>query len=212
MAERTLNGHTDSVTTCDVSCDGRFIASGSLDCSVKLWDFATGELLQTVKKHTKWVKIVRFSHDGRYLATSGMDRKVYLWDSKILANSKNPTHTRCIDSFNDYVLDMILCKPAFLLTTSRDSTIRLFDYMTGHELKQFNLAPSWACTISLSANEEYFATGSFDNNINIFRTKDFIRVREIRAFNLGIMHISFPSDLSYLVVGTAEGFLQQIEL
>jgi WD40 repeat protein len=141
-----------------------------------------------------------------------LDRKVYIWDTKILANSRSPSHSRCLDNFTDYVLDMVFVKPTMLLSTSRDSIIRLFDYLTGHELHSFNLAPSWACTLSLSKNEEYFATGSFDNNINIFRTKDFVRVREIRVFNLGILCVRFPTDLSYVVAGTAEGFLQQINL
>jgi WD40 repeat protein len=212
VAEKSLLGHTDSVVSCDVSCDGRYIASGSLDCTVKFWDFATGENIVTIRKHSKWVNLVRFSHDGRYLATSGLDRKVYFWDTKMLANSKSPSHTRCIDKFNDYLLSMVLIKPCLLLCSSRDSTIRLFDYMSGHELHQTTIAPSWACTLSVSSNEEYFATGSFDNNINIFRMSDFSRVREIRVFNLGIMCIRFPDDLSYVVVGTQEGMLQQIIL
>ncbi|KAI8897875.1 WD40-repeat-containing domain protein [Globomyces pollinis-pini] len=212
VCERTLSGHLDAVTSCDVSVDGRFIASSSLDNCVRFWDFSTGECITVIKKHTRWVKIVRFSHDGRYLATAGMDRKVYIWDTKILINSRSPSHSRCIDNFNDYVLDMVLFKPTLLLTTSRDSMLKLFDFSTGHEMFTFNLAPSWACTLSLSANGEYVVTGSFDNNINIFKTKDLTKVREIRAFNLGILCVRFPVDLSYILVGTTEGFIQEIPL
>jgi WD40 repeat protein len=212
IVDRTLQGHLDAVTCCDVSPDGRYIASGSLDSTVRFWDFSTGECITIIKKHTKWVKMVRFSHDGRYLATASLDRKIYIWDTKILANSRSPSHNRCIDNFNDYVLDMVFIRPSWLLTTCRDSFLRMFDYMTGHEIHSLSLSPSWACSLTVSSNEEYFATGSFDNNINIFRVKDFVRVREIRAFNLGIMCVRFPIDLSYIAVGTQEGFLQQITM
>jgi hypothetical protein len=37
-------------------------------------------------------------------------------------------------------------------------------------------------------------------------------VREIRVFNLGILCVRFPSDLGYVMVGTTEGFMQQIDL
>lgn len=141
-----------------------------------------------------------------------MDKKVYLWDVKILVNSRSPSHSRCIDSFGDYVLDMAMVKPSLLLTTSRDSMVRLFDYMTGHELHSISLAPSWACSVAFSESGEFFCTGSFDNNINLFETRAFTKIREIRAFNLGIMCVRFPHDLSYIVAGTTEGFLQQIML
>eukprot|EP00842_Homolaphlyctis_polyrhiza_P004484 jgi/Hompol1/5036/HPOL_004113-RA len=211
-AERTLVGHTDAVTSCDITSDGRYIASGSTDCTVRFWDYNNGECITIIRKHTRWVKCVRFSPDGRHLATAGLDRRIYIWDTKILANSRSPTHSRCIDPFGDYVLDMALCKPSLLLATARDSTVRLFDYMTGHELQSFNLSPSWACSVCFSDNGEYFATGSFDNNVLIFRTKDFVKMREIRVFNLGIMCVRFPKDLSYVIVGTTEGFIQQIPL
>ncbi|KAJ2994946.1 hypothetical protein HDV02_001175 [Globomyces sp. JEL0801] len=208
VCERTLSGHLDAVTSCDVSVDGRFIASSSLDNCVRFWDFSGLKLFDFRMASYLGILMV----DGRYLATAGMDRKVYIWDTKILINSRSPSHSRCIDNFNDYVLDMVLFKPTLLLTTSRDSMLKLFDFSTGHEMFTFNLAPSWACTLSLSANGEYVVTGSFDNNINIFKTKDLTKVREIRAFNLGILCVRFPVDLSYILVGTTEGFIQEIPL
>ena len=209
--ERTLVGHTDAVLTCAISPDGRHIASGSTDNNIKLWDFATGECITTAKKHNKWVKVVKFSPDGKYLASASLDRRILLWDMKLLLNSKSPSPTRCIDVHLDYVLDIAMTKN-FLLSTSRDCTIRLFDYTTGHELRSYNSTPSWACSVSFSDNGEYFASGSFDNNLVIFRTSDFVKLRQIRVFNFGIQCVRFPIDLSYVIVGSAEGFLQQIPL
>ncbi|KAI8920126.1 WD40-repeat-containing domain protein [Powellomyces hirtus] len=210
--ERTLRGHADAVTTCDVSGDGRYIASGSTDCTIRLWDFNNGECIAVIKKHTRWVKVVRFSHDGRFLMTSGLDKRIYVWDLKILINSRAISHTRCIEAHTDYVLDMATSRPSLLATTSRDSTVRLFDYFSGQELAIFDLQPSWACTICFSDDGQYLATGSFDNNVVLFRVKDATRVRQIRVLNLGILCVRFPKDLSYITVGSTEGFLQQIPL
>ncbi|KAI8816427.1 WD40-repeat-containing domain protein [Fimicolochytrium jonesii] len=210
--ERTLRGHLDAVTTCDVSADGRHVASGSTDCTIRLWDITTGDCIAVIKKHSRWVKVVRFSHDGRFLITAGLDKRIYVWDLKILINSKAISHTRCIEAHTDYILDMATARPSLLATTSRDSTVRLFDYVTGQELAVFDLQPSWACTICFSDDGQYLATGSFDNNVVIFRVKDASRVRQIRVLNLGIFCVRFPRDLSYIVVGSTEGFLQQIPL
>lgn len=210
--ERTLTGHLDSVTSCDVTPDSRFVASSSIDSTVRVWDFNTGECLAVIKKHTRWVKIARFSVDGRYLITAGLESRIYIWDLKILVNSRTISHTRSIEAHSDHVLDLATARPTLLLTTSRDSTVKLFDFLTGHEHFSINLAPSWACTVCFSQNAEYFATGSFDNNVILFKTKTGERVRNIRVLNLGILCVRFPRDLKYLIVGTAEGFLQQIPL
>ncbi|KXS22116.1 WD40 repeat-like protein [Gonapodya prolifera JEL478] len=213
VCERTLQGHTDSVTSCDVSPDGRFIATGSLDCTVKLWDYNTGECLCTVKKHTRWIKVVRFTPDGRYFASAGLDRRVFFWDVKLMANTQgNVTQSRVIDAHGDYVLDLAMAKPSYVVTCSRDMTIKVFDYVTGQELHTNSLAPSWACTVAFSPDGEFFVTGSFDNNLVIFRTKTGERVRSFRVFNLGVSVVRFAKGMGSLVCGTGEGYLQEIPL
>ncbi|KAJ3392626.1 proteasome regulatory particle subunit [Lobulomyces angularis] len=210
--EKTLTGHTDSVTTCHLTKDGRYIASGSIDCTVRFWDMLNGECISVIKKHSRWVKIVRFSADGRYLASAGLDRRIYIWDVKLLTNAKTISHTRCIESHTDSVLDMAMSKPGILITCSRDSTVRVYDFINGHEWHCINLSPSWACSVTISECGEYFATGAFDNSINIFKTKSGDHIRHLRVFNFGILCVRFPKDLEYIVVGGNEGFLQQIYL
>ena len=48
----TLQGHTDSVSSVAWSPDGKTLASGSGDKTVKLWEAATGKLLATLQGHT----------------------------------------------------------------------------------------------------------------------------------------------------------------
>ena len=47
----TLQGHTDEVYSVAWSPDGKTLASGSLDKTVKLWEAATGKLLGTLQGH-----------------------------------------------------------------------------------------------------------------------------------------------------------------
>jgi WD40 repeat protein len=41
---KTFTGHTDSVTCCCLTPDGQKLITGSLDCSVRVWDIAQGSL------------------------------------------------------------------------------------------------------------------------------------------------------------------------
>ena len=62
------------------SPDGRRLASGSLEGTVKVWDVATGQLLRTLTGHTSGVTSVAFSPDGRRLASSSLGGVIKVWD------------------------------------------------------------------------------------------------------------------------------------
>ena len=62
------------------SPDGRTVASGSRDKTVRLLDAVTGEHLHTLTGHTGWVEGLAFSPDGSVLASGSDDGTVLLWD------------------------------------------------------------------------------------------------------------------------------------
>ena len=61
------------------SPDGRWLASGSADNTIKLWEVATGRLVRTLTGHADRVADVAFTPDGRWLASGSSDKTVKLW-------------------------------------------------------------------------------------------------------------------------------------
>ncbi len=64
------------------SPDGRFILTGSLDGVARVWDAASGEVVQQLSGHSGPVRAVGWSPDGQRLATGGEDGTLRLWDAQ----------------------------------------------------------------------------------------------------------------------------------
>ncbi|TRU90123.1 MAG: protein kinase [Microcystis novacekii Mn_MB_F_20050700_S1D] len=78
--DKTLTGHSDSVRSVVYSPDGRYLASGSVDKTIKIWEVATGKQLRTLTGHSDSVRSVVYSPDGRYLASGSWDDTIKIWE------------------------------------------------------------------------------------------------------------------------------------
>src|SRR5918911_921418 len=74
-------GHADRIRAVAYAPDGRLLASGSIDNTVRLWDTANGTELRALKGHTRPVLSLAFSRDGRVLASGSADETIRLWDA-----------------------------------------------------------------------------------------------------------------------------------
>lgn len=74
-----LEGHTAPVYACGWSRDGKTLATGSADATVRLWEMPSGLPLATYKGHTALVHAVAWMPDGKSLASASYDTTVRVW-------------------------------------------------------------------------------------------------------------------------------------
>jgi WD40 repeat protein len=76
----TLAGHTGDLTSVAWSPDGKQLASGSDDNTVKIWDLASRQNIATFTGHRNKVVSVAWSPDGEKVVSGSWDRTARVWD------------------------------------------------------------------------------------------------------------------------------------
>lgn len=81
---RTLDRHSQRVTSLAFSPDGKTLVSGSWDRTVKVWNLDTGSEISRSEvsslKYNYEVNSVAFSPDSKTLASGSGDKTIKIWD------------------------------------------------------------------------------------------------------------------------------------
>ena len=101
------------LTTLALSSDGRWLASGSgfEDPFIRIWEAATGRLLQRLDGHTSWVGKLVFTRDGRRLISAAADQSIFFWDTTTW------TEPRVLRGHTDEIHAIAISEPAQLVAS-----------------------------------------------------------------------------------------------
>lgn len=74
-----VQGHTDTIYCVAMTPDGNYLATGSYDRSVVLWDWRQKKVVRTFAGHNGAINDLDFDPTGKVLATACADQTVKLW-------------------------------------------------------------------------------------------------------------------------------------
>lgn len=115
---RTLTGHHNSVRA--IAAHGDTLISGSYDCTVRVWEISTGNILHRLQGHTQKVYSVVLDHGRNRCISGSMDNLVKVWD---LSNGS------CLFNLEGHtsLVGLLDLSHDRLVSAAADSTLRIWD-------------------------------------------------------------------------------------
>jgi PKD repeat protein len=194
---RTLEGHTSSVFSVAFSPDGKLLASGSWDDTVKLWEVSTGQEVRTLEGHTNSVWSVAFSPDGKLLASGSLDDTVKLWDAA------TGRELRTLEGHTDDVESVAFSPDGKLLASgSDDDTIKLWDVATGSVVRTLRGHTGDVESVAFSPDGKLLASGSGDDTIKLWDAATGQELRTLEGHTAWVLSVAFSPDGQILASGS----------
>ena len=175
------------------SPDGQYLAAGSGDATVKVWDATTGKARLVLKGHTKDVTAVAFSPDGQWLASASEDQTFKLWD---LASDRE---LHILKGQPRAVHGMAFSPDGQRLASASGATVKLWDAASGHERLTIKAHAGDVRSVAFSPDGRRIASAGDDAMVRLW---DAASGRKLLEWHTGrVSHLTFSPDGQRLAAG-----------
>jgi WD40 repeat protein len=186
--------HSGGVSSVSLSPDGKLLASGSADTTIKLWHVETGHLLRTFEGHLASVESVVFSPDGKLLASGSSDTTIRLWE--VATGRLERTLP------NGGALHSISFSPnGKWLAGGTDDGIILWDVVRAKKLHTLGELGSDVRSVSFSHDGRWLVSGSGHGTVKMWDAETGKVLQTFKGHDRSIESVSFSPDAKLVASG-----------
>lgn len=197
------SGHSHYVNSVTFSPDGKTLASGSHDNTVKIWDVAEGTVLRTLQGHAGNITSVAFAPDGKTLASAngGLmgEHSLKLWD---VATGG------LLRTFNGHSDDLtcVAFSPdgKTLASASHDQTVKLWDLARGKQVRTLQHSRT-VQSVAFSPDGKTLATASNDHTVKLYDMASGALLRTLKGHSKIVLSVAFSPDGRILASASSDG-------
>lgn len=191
---RVLRGHTNGIMALHIH--DNYLATGSYDATIKIWNLDTGEEIRTLRGHTMGIRCLQM--DDTKLISGSIDKTIKVWDWQSGV---------CLATFTGHSADVIGLQfdSHILVSGSADGTAIVRD-MKNKSIGTLRGHANWVNSVRIDALSRTVLTASDDFTVKLW---DLDTMQCIRTFEGHVGHVQqvvllpreFDADEEATVVG-----------
>src|SRR5262245_20496119 len=184
------------------SPDGKMLASGSGDKTIRLWEMSNGRLIRAFVGHGEVIHTVAFSPDGKTLASGSADHSIKLWQVD------NGKLIRLFNGHTSAVYSVAFSPDGKMLASTgeaeNDSSRRPWDVSSGRAILTFDERNHWVTSVAFSPDGKTIATGSSEQIVKLWDVSAGKFIRSFVGHRNTIHSVAFSPDGKMLVSGSSD--------
>ena len=201
-------GHPSMIKSVAFSPDGKLLASGSEDWTIKLWSTHEGRLIKNIKGHSDQVTSISFSPDNKLLASGSVDSTIKIWSIPDCSLIKT------FDLENVIVNSLVFSPNGEFLAIGTSKNLQIWSISEGRKIKTSE-KPSQGFSpgdrksnnfmaVAFSPDGKLLCSASEDSTIKLWSIPEGQLIKTLIGHTKGIESVSFSPDSSFLASGSRD--------
>ncbi|HEX6892187.1 MAG TPA: caspase family protein [Chryseolinea sp.] len=212
-------GHELAVVCVANSPDSNYLATGSRDKSVKIWERSTGREIRSLLGHEATVTSIEFTSDGKYLISGGNDKAIRIWE---VLTGNEVDHIVTDEFVTEIAIDP---KMNFFVVAGYDDSgygdsATVYDLRSRKVIKKIPTSADKGLgsgvDVAISPNGKWVGFGEDNRVVNLYEASDWKKVNTF-TFEEGYCggcgtRLAFSPDSKSLYLVANHGFLTKYDL